>query len=87
MDEALEDCDTVHHRESPINMDSFHYHTDRYGAKFFDGKLRNTGTRAKSEIVEYERIEEGRFGFSQQAVYDKSRVKLRYVVHVRFNEE
>ena len=87
MDEALEDCDTVHHRELPINMDDFHYHTDGYGAKFFDGKLRNTGTRTNSETVEYERTEGGRFGRSQQAVYDESRVKLRYVVHVHFNEE
>ena len=85
--EAPEDYDTVHHRRSPINMDNFHYHTDGYGAKFFDGKFRNTGTRNKSKIVEYERTEGGRLGFSQQAVYDENRIKLRYIVHVRFNEE
>ena len=82
LDEAPEDCDTVHHRTSPINMNHFNCHTDENGARFFDGKLQ-TG----KETLAYERTKEGRLGYSQQAVYDEDRVKIRYVVHVRFNEK
>ena len=87
LDEAPGGCDSVHQRTLPLNMNNFHCHTDEYGAKFFDGTLRNTMLQTKSKTIEYERTEEGRLEYSQLAVYDKNRVKLRYLVHVRFNEK